>query len=188
MKKLLIITIYLSLLILIGCKDNNNIADDPRIDFEGTYEIEEFQFSFVQIRSEEVTIDTMLTVTRQPVISFEIMEESLNSMSVEPGELTDDLQLEMFRSFGGSPGLIVKSIFPRPPRIVVTGNEFELVNTRFEAEISAGDQTATLLWDRFSGNGHFNGDILVFEFRVYTELGEESLELKGTATGFRQPF
>lgn len=188
MKDLLKITIYLSLFALIGCKDNNNIADDPRIDFEGTYEIEEFQFRFIQTRSEEVTIDTMLTVTRHPVISFEIMEESLNSMRIEPAELTDDIQLEMFRSFGGSPGLIVKSIFPRQPRIVVTGGEFEFVNTRFEAEVSAGDQTATLLWDRFSGNGHFNGDILVFDFRVYTEIGEESLELKGTTTGLRQPF
>lgn len=188
MKNLLTITIYLSLLIFIGCKDNNNIADDPRIDFEGTFEMEEFQFRFIQVRSEEVIVDTMLTVTRQPIISFEIIEESQNSMIVEPGELTDDIQLEMFRSFGGNPGLIVKSIFSRKPRIVITGNEFELVNTRFEAEILAGDQTATLLWDRFSGNGHFNEDILVFEFRIYTEIGEESLELKGTSTGIRQPF
>ncbi len=74
-------------------------------------------------------------------------------MSVKPGELTDDIQLEMFRSFGGNPGIIVKSIFSRQPRIVITGN------------------------------GHFNEVILVFEFRVYTEVGEESLELKGTATG-----
>lgn len=177
------------LLFTAGCGTDANDPPDPRLTFEGRFELAEYQFRIVGSNitddSTVIVIDTTLTVTEKPHLFLDRIEGSSQSMTLDPLEFVEVTLFTMWSTFNSRVRTIDPE-FSRLPIVVVAGSAFEVDDTRFRTHVTTIDQTVTVVWERFSGRGTLQGDVLDFEFSMFRDLGSETIEVEGIASGVQE--
>lgn len=168
--------LLLLLLAVAACSE----VPDPRPAFEGTYRLQEFQFTYATLVNDTIADDTILSNTAGPRILVKATGGLPNKMEIDFEELVEDLVVQASPQHVGD--VRVESKYPI--MITLTSNAFILDESRFNT-VAIDGETTVIIRSRITMDGRFEQNELRFDFEAV--LGNNSVIFTGTFTGLRQP-
>lgn len=170
------------LFLTLACSsDDDSPAPDPRTDFVGTFELEDFDIRLLIKNSGTVTLDSIVSVTSNPEIEFR-MDEGLDEdeLKADFSELTESLWLRFFEI---SNSMVSATINESENCIAeISDKKFNLDAFYNEVVVSDGVNSKTYLF-KFGSEGEMEKDGLSLDFNFLYKEENASLEVTGTVIG-----
>ncbi len=174
------------LLLALACSsDDSSPAPDPRADFVGTFEMENFEMRFIIINSGTLSADSIVMVTDKPEIEFEI-EDDLNEEELKADfeEFLETLWDRLFVA-AQSPGLTME--VESEEEVIASISEDECTVDKFISELTISNATDS---EKFSFESIIEGEMekeeFTMEFQIEGIIFNSEVQLSGTAIGEKQ--
>lgn len=171
--------LILLLLLVAACGDDEVV--DPRLGLEGTYRLQQLEYSYADVHEGVMTNDSTVSLTTGPRIRLKATDSSPNKMEIDFEELIED-------TMGYFSPMVVADIRVEskyPTMITLTGNSFSLDQSRFNLVVADGATTG-LARAHITMDGQVAQDELQFDFEVFIGGFAGGVLLKGSASGEKE--